>query len=104
MAQMQSRGMMMAAPLKPQRYIPLRVILILICAALLFCGWRWGIKNVKNAMHEPSIIDEYAFDEGEDPSVVQARYDSLGSGAEEEEETSGYEPVHEIYDWFYRES
>ena len=105
MAQMQPQGMIMAPP-KPQRYIPLRVILILICAALLFCGWRWGIKNVQNAMREPSMFTTPPYEENEDPSILQNEYDRITAqinSGEITNEDDGFGNTDFIADWIYRE-
>ena len=105
MAQMQPQGMIMAPP-KPQRYIPLRVILILICAALLFCGWRWGIKNVQNAMRESSMFTTPPYEENEDPAILQNEYDRITAqinSGEITNEDDGFGNTDFIADWIYRE-
>ena len=92
-----------AAAIKPKRYILLRIVLFLVCGALLFCGWRWGIPNVKKAMLEPSAFSP-AVSEGENPEELQAQYDEiLRQVVENTDDSESGDPVHMLYDWIYRE-
>ena len=83
--------------IKPKRYIFLRIILILICAVLLFFAWKDGIRNVKDVMREPSAFSAPAEDDT-DAAQLQARYDEIYANPPEQPE---FIPVHDLYSWLY---
>ncbi|MBO6230981.1 MAG: zinc ribbon domain-containing protein [Ruminiclostridium sp.] len=93
-----------AVNLKPKRYIFLRVVLLVICAVLLFFGWRDGIRNVRTAMLEPSAFTTSPVDEDENIDDVQAEYDAISRESENGGRNADEDPpfYHELYDWFYR--
>ena len=69
-----------AAAIKPKRYILLRIVLFLVCGALLFCGWRWGIPNVKKAMLEPSAFSPASSVHSSDAFISSGNRRTGGTG------------------------
>ena len=95
---------MAAMNMKPKRYIPLRILLIIACLGLAFVGWRWGIKNVKDAMIEPSAFTASPVDEDEDPADLEAQYAEIRRGADEQPALPDADEItfpSYLYEWFF---
>ncbi|MCR5405133.1 MAG: zinc ribbon domain-containing protein [Butyrivibrio sp.] len=61
---------------RTKRYVFLRIILVAVCALLLFRIWREGIPNYKNAVLEPSVfLTPVSGDE--DAKELQLKYDEI---------------------------
>ena len=94
-AQYQNMG---AVNMKPKRYIPLRIILIIICLVLAFFLWKDGIRNIQNARLEPTAFSEPLSGEDEDKDELQAQYDAALA---DPPQRPAFVPTHDLYSWLY---
>ena len=85
---------------KIKRYVFLRIILVIVCAVLLFLIWRDGIPEIKNVMLGPSVFTE-PVSNGEDKDELQLRYDEIYTSPQTVPESV---PTHDIYEWLYDDS
>ncbi len=90
-----------AVPLKPKRYIFLRILLIIACIVMLFIGWKYGLPNVRTALLEPSFFKPVTYEDEDEP---EPDYSWLTPSDTERDPNEEREAGHETYEWIHSES